>query len=43
MNTTTASFVNLKTMDGPEIYWKLLEILKGTDHEEDKSVTAVAV
>ena len=34
------SFVNPKTMDGIDMYNKLLEVFQGEDHEKDKAVNA---
>ena len=42
LGSNANSFINVKTMDGVEMYKKLLDVFQGEEHEEDKAVNAAS-
>jgi hypothetical protein len=40
MGSNAASFINVKTMTGIEMYSKLLDVFQGQEHEEDAAINA---
>ena len=42
LGSNANSFINVKTMNGIEMYKKLLDVFQGEEHEEDKAVNAAS-